>query len=340
MKPTSKLSGELAINSKSKPFQQARLKLALMYAAGVCVIVIAFSLAVYGVFAKDIAGEVGPIEQTPQIEIDRENQIIDTAKARLRTTLFVADGLIIIITVGLSYWIAGRTLRPVEAAYEKQKKFVADAAHELRTPLAVMKTGAETALAGKTSKQQLEKLTHESLDEINFLSQTVNDLLFLAQSDEKQTPVLTEINLSDITRRQVILMRPHAEQKKITLEDNIEADLYINGNEEQLKRLITNLVQNATQYSHSKSKITVSLVKDGQQANLTIADNGIGISASELKRIFDRFYKTDRARTESGGVGLGLSIVREIVSSHKGTITIKSRIGKDTEVTVFFPLPS
>ena len=340
MKCISKLSGELAINSKTKPFIGARLRLASWYTAGVCVVVIVFSLAVYSVFAKDITGNADPVEQTPRAEIDRDNQIINNARARLRIDLFAADSLIIMVTVGLSYWVAGKTLRPIELAYDKQKKFVADAAHELRTPLAVMKTGAETALAGKAGKQELEKLTHESLDEINFLSETVNELLFLANSDTGQKEPFTKLNFGELLHRQVGLMCPYGKQKQTRLIEDIEQNAYISANKGQLKRLVTNIIQNAVEYSPAESSIKVSLVKIDHQAKLVITDNGIGISEQDLEQIFDRFYKADRARTDFGGAGLGLSIVQEIVELHKGKIVIKSKVGEGTIVIVFLSMLS
>lgn len=328
-------------NFKSSPFLKARLKLTAYYTIGVFIILLVFSLAIYGLFAKNISSNLeyqgSDQEENAKIEL----KIINKAQDQLQTILFTADGLIIILIAGLSYYLAGKTLEPIEAAYWRQKKFVADTAHELRTPLAVMKTGAEATLSGDNNKEEYKKLAQDSLEEINFLSSMVDDLLFLERSDGFKKVKFSKFNFGKLVHKQIELMKPYASKKKITLRDNIQGEFQIDGNKAYLKRLLANLIKNAIDYNKPQGKVVLSLQKKKQQIELKIADTGIGISKNDLEHIFDRFYKADQARVkQSSGAGLGLSIVKEIVKSHQGRIDIKSKLNKGTEVIVIMPLIS
>ncbi|MCG2693378.1 sensor histidine kinase [Candidatus Parcubacteria bacterium] len=134
-------------------------------------------------------------------------------------------------------------------------------------------------------------------------------------------------------------MKPYAKSKEVVLEKSVKGELYINGSKANLKRLLINLIHNAIDYNKPRGKATVSLRASGNQIELKIVDTGIGIKKEDLKNIFDRFYKADQARIkQSGGAGLGLSIVKEIVELYNGTIEIKSETNVGTEITVMLPL--
>lgn len=322
--------GEWVTNLKDKPFLKARLKLTIYYTLGIAVILIIVNLGVYGLFVSDI-----PETSTNEPSVNFAEDILD----RLETIIFTVNGFVIFVVIGLSYYLAGKTLMPIEQVFKKQKKFIADATHEFRTPLTVMKTGSETLLAGEPSKEDYRKLIKDSLEEINFLSLMVDDLLFLAGNDNLRKVEFEKLHLGKLAKEQVKLMKPYAQKKAINIKENIEDKVYINGNKTYIKRLLANLIQNAIDYNKPKGQVLVSLGKNIGQAELKIIDTGIGISQEDLAHIFERFYKADQARSKrSNGAGLGLSIVKEIVELHQGKTNIASESGKGTAITTVFPL--
>jgi len=327
-----------ATSSRSNPFLWARLKLTAFYTGGVLIVLIIFSVAAYGLFVKDITANLEYEGTDFEKEASIEMQIIEKAEGQLRTALITVDGIIILFIAGFSYYLAGKTLKPLESVYARQKKFIADAAHELRTPLAVMKTGSEAVLSGDNSKQEYKKIIQDSLEEIDYLSAMVDDLLFLARSDNLVKTEFSKFNFSRLLHRQVELMASYADKKNITIKNKIEDELYINGNKAYLKRLLANLIKNAIDYNKPRGEVAVSLRKSKGSVELKISDTGIGISENDLKHIFSRFYKADQAHSkQSGGAGLGLSIAEEIVKLHQGAVNISSRQGEGTEVAISLP---
>lgn len=310
---------------KDKQFLFARLKLTISFTLGMLIILVVFNLLVFGLFVKNLPDHL----ETPHTE---------QVENRLENVLYIADGIILIFVALTSYYLSGFALRPIEKSYNLQRRFIADAAHELRTPLAVMKTGSESVLSGKSNKEDYKKIVSESIEEIDYLSTMVDDLLFLAQSDNLQQPKFIKFDLSTLVRKNVELMRPYAKSKEVLLKENVKSELYMYGNKDYFKRLLINLIHNAIVYNKPNGTVTVSLRKKDDKLELEMADTGIGISEEDLKHVFDRFYKADQARVKKSGVGLGLSIVKEIVDLHQAQISIKSETGKGTAVIIFVPL--
>jgi len=338
MKNISKPFARWATNFKNKPFLWARLKLTSFYTGGVLIILLVFSIVVFALFVRDISSNLEYEGTGYENEADIESRVIVRAQNRLGTIIVTIDGLTIILIAGLSYYLAGKTLEPIELAYVRQKKFVADAAHELRTPLSVMKTGTEAVLAGNNGKEEYRKVVKDYLEEINHLSVMVDDLLFLARSDNLRKTELYKIDFSKLIARQIELMRPYAEKKQIILKNEVQDGLYIKGNKLYLKRLLYNIIKNAIDYNKPGGEAMVILKKVKSGIELKVSDTGIGISGDDLKHVFDRFYKADQSHTErTDGAGLGLSIVQEIVKLHKATIEIKSKPGSGTAVIIIFP---
>ena len=252
--------------------------------------------------------------------------------------LRLGEALTVILVSILSFYAAGRTLRPIETNYKLQKKFVANAAHELRTPLAIMKTGAESVLATTPTKDDCLKLLVGLVEEVDHMTATVNDMLFLAQYDQHQKVSFKKFNLSALVQKQIALTLPYAAIKQIALIEDCPEFCFVNGDEPSLRRLFNNLLRNAIDYNKLNGKITVSLQKNSKGIELSVVDTGIGIAKNEIKYIFDRFYKTDQARTYNfSGAGLGLAIVKEIVTSHSGQIAVQSQPNKGTSFVVIFP---
>lgn len=166
----------------------------------------------------------------------------------------------------------------------------------------------------------------------------VDDLLFLAGNDEFKKVEFEKLDLGKLVQQQISLMETYAKQKNVSLLKNITDEFFIMGDKVYVKRLFINLLKNSIDYTNPNGRVNVFINKNKQFIELKISDTGIGISEKDLPNIFDRFYKVDQGRTnQSGGAGLGLSIVKEIVQSHHGHIAVKSDINKGTTITVSLP---
>ena len=203
-----------------------------------------------------------------------------------------------------------------------------------------MKTGIETVTTQKRqSLKEYQTLSKDLLEEINKLIVMSNDLLFLSKKDaEKLEKKWTRINISVICENQIKMFQPYAVKKTVLLDSEIKGQYFLRGNTEQINQLIRNLLKNAIDYNKQGGTVLLSLERQKNNIILKVADTGVGIAPEDLKHIYKRFYKADKARSISdSGAGLGLSIVKEIVDFHKGLININSIIDKGTEVVIVFP---
>jgi len=329
-------------NLRNNAFFRAKLKLTFFYIASLLIVIIVFSILLYALFVSNIASNFEFEEESfSEVEIDTQYVILNNAINRLKLVLIATDIVIILIMSGLGYFLAGKTLQPIKKSLDEQKRFVSDSAHELRTPLSIMKTGIETMAIEKNQiLKDYKDLNEDLLEEVDKLINMSNDLLFLARSDSaKPEKSQNKINLSSICSNQIKSIRTYANNKGVNLDEDIEKVLNIKGNADQINHLAANLLKNAIDYNRKNGEVLLSLKKYKHSIILTVKDTGIGIALDEQKRIFERFYKVDKARSiYEGGSGLGLSIVKEIVDFHKGAIKIISEPGKGTEVIVSFHL--
>jgi len=247
--------------------------------------------------------------------------------------------VLVLVGAGLaSYWLAQRTLRPIEASNERQKRFVADASHELRTPLTALKMSSEVALLDNhASPHELRAALKSNLEEADKLSTLLNDLLRLSQLDSNEIQhTFTPLTVSKVVEQALQKTTTRAKGKHITIENGAQ-DNPLYGDENSLVQLLVILLDNAIKYSHDAGTVRISSSSHGSATVITIADHGIGIKQQALSHVFDRFYRADKARTGNEGYGLGLSIAKRIADIHNGAITITSRPGKGTTVTVELP---
>jgi two-component system OmpR family sensor kinase len=241
-----------------------------------------------------------------------------------------------------SWYLAGIAMKPVYFSYRQIQQFTADAAHELRTPLAAIRATVESTLSSDAipeleSRDTLQTINRQTVR----LSELVQDLLLLSRMDlqlitlQKQACCLNEI-VSDLVEEVSAL----AIQSNIALKLKVahETAIYVNGNEDQLYRLILNVLINAIHYTPEQGKVEVSLALIDHHAIIQIQDNGIGISSTDLPNIFDRFYRvsSDRSR-KKGGSGLGLAISMAIAKAHNGDIQAKSELGQGSIFTIKIP---
>ncbi len=235
-------------------------------------------------------------------------------------------------------------LARLDAAFQRQRQFTADASHELRTPLTVMKTNIGVTLNRPRSIKQYETALTQVEGEVDRLTRLTNDLLLLARADASQANIeSSEVDLVALSRKVVDELRPLAESKSLELRFDAPAPAVMHGDPDQLHRLFFNLVENAIKYTAQGSvgvRITLQPAHDSTppRIRVTIEDTGPGIAAEHLPHLFERFYRVDAARSrEQGGSGLGLAIAHSIVTSHGGTIDVSSEVGRGTLVTVMLP---
>lgn len=258
-----------------------------------------------------------------------------TAQQGILTNLiytFAVVGLIMLIVIYfLSRYFANRSIAPVREAFEKQKQFIADASHELKTPLTIINTNTDVLLANQEDTiENQAKWLHYIKSEAERMSGLTNDLLYLTQMDDSHSmPMHTKFNMSDAVESIILPMEAVIFEKNISLDYNIEPDLNVYGNCEQIKQVILILLDNAVKYSGMKGAVSVTLQRLNYDVLLTISNTGEGIAPEHLDRVFDRFYRTDSSRArKNGGHGLGLAIARSIVEQHKGEIYAKSLVGE------------
>lgn len=234
--------------------------------------------------------------------------------------------------------VLNSTFARLEAAFAQQKQFASDAAHELRTPVTVILTQTQMALSrqrdGASYKQTIEACQRAA----QRMRRLIESLLELARFDAGQE-VLKRLrfDLSRAVLESVDLVQALADEKRVKLLSNLEST-EINGDPERLGQVVTNLLTNAIQYNRPEGEVLVRLTVRENLAELEIADTGPGISADDLPRVFERFYRADKSRTGAGNSGLGLSICKAIVEAHGGTIEVASEIGKGSVFTVRLPV--
>jgi two-component system, OmpR family, heavy metal sensor histidine kinase CusS len=232
-------------------------------------------------------------------------------------------------------------LERLEAAFKKITQFTADASHELRTPVAVMRTRAELSLRKARSPEEYREVIAEVLGELEKTSALIEQLMFLARADSgAETLHFSPTNVAEVLREACHQGSALAEAKQVAFEEHINGDsVWIQGDASSLRRLFLILIDNAVKYTAPSGRIEVSLQRNNGFAVAEVRDTGIGISEADLPNVFERFYRADKARSrESGGVGLGLSIGRWITEVHDGAIEVQSATGRGSVFQVRLPI--
>lgn len=229
----------------------------------------------------------------------------------------------------------------LEKQVARIRQFTADAAHELRTPLAALRGNAEVALSSKRPPEELRTAIAESIEEYDRLSRIADDLLLLARADAGQEFIRrARMRLDAAVDDVVDLFAPLAEARGISLQCSADEEVWIEGDDGRLRQMVGNLLDNAIKHTPTGGRVDVNLTPSNGTAELTVRDTGAGIPPEHVPHVFDRFYRADRARTREGGAGLGLAISRTIVEGHSGTIRLESGPGTGTTITVKLPAAS
>ena len=255
------------------------------------------------------------------------------------TTIMAGLGLLaLIIATIVGHILSGKAMVPLKAAYEKQRQFAADASHELRTPLAVVMASAELLQNDPSIKSPfLKQVVEDVHDEVKKMTKLVGDLLVVARSDNKALKLKpSKFDLGAVAAQTARLMQPLAEQKNIAIIAENLPKTMIHADEQKIRQLVLIMVDNAVKYTPEGGKVTLEFRKaEKGKVCLAVSDTGIGIAPEDQEKVFDRFYRVDKARSrEMGGNGLGLAIAQEIVELHHGTIAIDSVLGQGTTFTI------
>jgi signal transduction histidine kinase len=276
------------------------------------------------------------------LQLGRSFKEFDDYLSTVRLILFLGLPIVLVLVGVSSWWLAGLAMKPIYQSYQQIQQFTADAAHELRTPLAATLATVESARKEELEPLEIQDILATIERQNRRLATLVNDLLLLSRFDRQ--PILQGYEsccLNDIVSDLVEELSALAIAADITLSESIlvNQSLYVNGNLEQLYRLVSNLMINGIQYTLAQGKVQVTLSRLENQGVITIHDTGIGIASSEQKHIFDRFYRVDSARSrKTGGSGLGLAIASAIVQAHQGSIQVQSEQGKGSTFTIRLPI--
>lgn len=223
-----------------------------------------------------------------------------------------------------------------------RSEFVANVSHELKTPIAAVKGFAETLLGGVVKDEETARSFLQIIfDESDRLNRLIGDILELSKIESRRVPLLfSPVELDSFVVKTFTLLEAEASRKGIQLVKNIEPGLYVEADEDRLRQIMMNLLSNGINYTSEGGRVTVSIqAKDHDHIRIQIIDTGIGIPKKDLPRIFERFYRVDKARSRSsGGTGLGLSIVKHLVELHKGTLYVTSSVGVGTTFTIDLPV--
>lgn len=277
------------------------------------------------------------------MQIGRSLKDLDSRLSSLKLVIGLGLPITVLLVGGSSWWLAGLAMRPIDQSYQQMKQFTSDAAHELRTPVAAIRAAVESVLRMPYLSEPEARNTLNNVASQNYrLAEMIQDLLLLSRLE--QPKMLTQriyccINdlVSDLVEEFIDIA--FAAKVKLISEVKVRKPLYVVGDENQLYRLISNLIINAIQYTPTGGQVTIVLDRIDHNALIEIQDTGIGIAPKEQKQIFERFYRVNEDRSRhTGGSGLGLAIAQAIVQAHHGSLQVRSELGKGSTFTIRLPL--
>jgi two-component system, OmpR family, Ni(II)-sensor and/or redox sensor kinase NrsS len=275
------------------------------------------------------------------IQIGRNLETFDLEVDRIRVILTVAFLFALGLIALSSWWLSGLAMKPIYRSYQQQQQFTADAAHELRSPLASLLATVEAILRiSQSSSQEIQTMVRTVERQGRRLSHLITDLLLLSSLEQNAAPLpFQPCCLNDLISDLIEEFSELAATAEVHLTCLIpELELYVLGNESQLYRLVSNLIANAIKYTPGGGQVIVTLEARDPLAVISVQDTGIGIQPEDQSRIFDRFYRVDSDRSrKTGGTGLGLTVARAIAHHHQGQLTVKSEPGAGSVFKVSLP---
>ncbi|HEX8246243.1 MAG TPA: HAMP domain-containing sensor histidine kinase [Longimicrobium sp.] len=263
---------------------------------------------------------------------------IEAQSLRLIETFVTGAFAALVLVAILGHYLAELSVRPVEQTYEYMRRFTADAAHELRTPVSVLRVRAEVAVQRERAPEEYRAALEDIGREAEVMGHIVDDLLILARVESgvraaAEEPVYLDDLVSDAAAAAGVL----AERRGVRLKVGEFDEARVTGDAPLLRQLLMILLQNAVKYTAEGGEVTVDVHSRNGSPTVVVADTGIGIAPGELPHVFERFYRGEEARGLTEGAGLGLSIARRILDQHGAQISVESQPGRGTRVTVVFP---
>jgi len=256
-----------------------------------------------------------------------------------RGNMIALSLIVIAVTMAAGYVVGRIVLSPTRSALDSQKQFIANVAHELRTPLSIIKTNSEVALLDSDMRDATRKVFLNTVEELDRISNILNNLLTLSASVRPERIQFRDEDLGPIVENSMRKLEEFSEPKHLEVTARMSERRVVWGNATALDQIVTNILKNAIMYSSPGGHITITVEPVyPNYIELTVRDSGIGIARKDLFRIFEPFYRAERSRTRAkGGIGLGLPIASELVRLHRGKVTVRSVEGHGTIVSVLLP---
>jgi len=276
------------------------------------------------------------------LQLGRNLEPFDAEVKRIKIILAIGFPIALLLIALSSWWLSKLAMQPIYQSYQQQQQFTANAAHELRSPLASLLATVEAILrVPQVNPEDTQTMLYKVEKQGRRLSNLIADLLFLSSLEQNSSPkpwqrcCLNDL-ISDLTEEFLEL----AAASNIDLTNQMpDREIYVLGNESELYRLVSNLIANAIQYTPSNGHVEISLFEEDRKAVITVKDTGIGIAPTEQTRIFDRFYRIDSDRSsKTGGTGLGLAIVQAIAKRHNSNLKVTSQVGKGSIFNLELPI--
>lgn len=317
-------------------FARTRVRLTLLYIALFALVLGIFSAVFYVGVATALAPtfDLGPELSNEQAAAVAYQATVD----QIRLALIVADVAVVVLVGGAAWVLASRTLRPISEAHARQRRFVADASHEMRTPLAAIRASAEGALASPASETDLRDALGVVVESADQLTRLTNDLLLLARADEVPSERPAEpVDLSIVvaeTLEAFAIAHPELQRTRTTLGE----DLLVAADPDDIGRIVANLVDNAYRYGRAGARSPRIVTRAAERdAVVEVGDNGPGIAAADLARIFEPFARLHADADTPAGSGLGLTIARSLARRNGGDLTATSRPGEGSTFRLVLP---
>ena len=312
------------------------MRLAAFFVAAIALLLVVVSFVLYFSFAANIRSNLEGDFASDQAQ----NAFVARTVNHLRDEILLVDGAILVLVSGAGFLLARRTLRPIQRNLEAQKRFISNASHDLRTPLAVMKANLEIAQRYGAAANDCDIAVSSSLEEVDRMGRMVEDMLTLSRIDARQEELrFSVVDLSQLLARIVEKMRPLAAGDAVGLDVVAAPDLNARCDADHLQRALVNVVRNAIQHSPSGSTVEIGAARVRDRVEVAIHDRGPGIDGDDLPHIFEPYYRREEARSPGrGNSGLGLAITWWIVEQHDGTIDVSTAPGLGTAVIVSLPL--
>ncbi len=338
----------MKVRSVTRFMRSATARLAASYLAIIMVLSIGFSFVLYQTSAHELGRQIPPssLFASSQAELSEKfeyhsfwQQRIEEGQSHLLGRLVILNLSVLIVGAAFSYYLARRTLWPIENAMETQGRFVTDASHEIRTPLTAILASNEVALRKPNlTLGQAKKVISGNVEEMNKLKSLSDGLLDLSKQDSNNL-VKKPVSLQDVAGEAMNRVLPAAQAKNISIKDDVPA-VKVLGDMPSLAQAVAVLLDNSIKYSPAKSTIYLSGRTQGRHGYINVRDEGAGMAFKDLPHIFERFYRVDPARTSASadGHGIGLSIAQKIVGQHHGKITVDSKPGQGSTFTIQLPL--